>query len=243
MNQPPLLPTKHLTLTSADDPLELLCRRLNVVKPTFKPGASIPPTINLRVVKDAHVPSHVLAVFDTPESSWGPSYQPILVPIRADLYTQDFRTNIVPPSPPGTPFPVPHCVPLLDGQFVTLPVVPTLVPHAASIPLLILFAFGLESRSHLLSCRLLPSEVIGEFPDAMVMAQSMAELCSDAQLTKYITFNQGLWRNILALGPRDTQLIGMAQTAWNVTVEARRIRLRATMNQSMDAGRDAPNHT
>jgi hypothetical protein len=59
------------------------------------------------------------------------------------------------------------------------------------------------------------------------MAQSMSELCSNGRLAEYITFNQGLWRNILSLGPRDTQFIEMVKTAWNVTVEARRIQKRA----------------
>ncbi|KIJ64786.1 hypothetical protein HYDPIDRAFT_89642, partial [Hydnomerulius pinastri MD-312] len=240
MNQSRLLPTQHHILTQDDDPLELLYRRFNVAKLTPQPGAPIPSTVDLRVLKDAHIPSHVLAVFDISESDWGPSYQPIMVPIRADLYTRDFRTNIIPQSPPGTPYPVPYRVPNLDGQIVTLPVVPTLVPHAPSIPLLFLFALGLESRSHLLCYRLLPSEVIGEFPASPAMAQLMVQLCSDEQLTKYIAFNQGLWKNILSLGPRDTQFIGLVQTAWNVTVEARRIRQRAAMDRSVDVVQRRP---
>lgn len=200
---------------------------MNVEKTTLHPGASIPFTVDLHVLKDAHVPSHILAVFDIPPTDWEPSYSPILVPIRADLHLRDFRTNIIPQRPSGTPYPIPHVSSRSGGQFVTLPVVPLLVPHAPSIPLLFLFALGLESRSQLLYCRLLPPEVITEFPALPAMAQLMGKLCSDRQLTDYIVFNQGLWKNILFLGPRDTGFVGIARTAWNVTVEARRNRQRA----------------
>lgn len=172
------------------------------------------------------MPSHVLAVFDIPESEWGSSYQPLLVPIRVDLFTRDFRANIIPPSPPGSTFPVPHSIQNTTGQFVTLPVIPVLVPHAPSIPLLLLFGLGLETRSHLLCCHLLPSEVIGEFPAPSAMANVMATFCNDDQFREYGKFNQGLWKNILLLGPRDSKFIELVQTAWNVTVEARRIRKR-----------------
>ncbi|KAG8216134.1 hypothetical protein J3R82DRAFT_8137 [Butyriboletus roseoflavus] len=59
------------------------------------------------------------------------------------------------------------------------------------------------------------------------MAQLMGKLCSDRQLTDYIVFNQGLWKNILFLGPRDAGFVAIVRTAWNVTVEARRNRQRA----------------
>lgn len=173
------------------------------------------------------MPSHVLAVFDIPPSEWEPSYSPVLVPIRADLHVRDFRTNIIPQGPPGTPYPAPQISTCSSGRFVTLPVVPLHVPHAPSIPLLFLFALGLEPRSQLLYCRLLPPEVITEFPALPAMAQLMGALCSDRQLTDYIVFNQGLWKNILCLGPRDAGFVGIAQTAWNVTVEARRNRQHA----------------
>lgn len=215
-----------------DDPLDILCRKLNVAKATLAPGSPIPSTIDMRVVKDAHVPSHVLAVFDVAQGDWGPTYQPTLMPVSADMYTRDFRTNFIPQSPPGTPYPVPYWVADLGEQYVTLPVIPTLVPHAASIPLLFLFGLGFERRSQFLCCRLLPTEVIEEFPAPQAMAQLMAERCSDEQLANHIRFNQGLWKNILLLGPRDTEFIEVVHTAWNATVEARRIRQRATVTRS-----------
>ncbi|KAF8558643.1 hypothetical protein OG21DRAFT_1474805 [Imleria badia] len=219
MKQSRLLPIRRLVMTR-DDHLDLLYRRMN-------PGTSIPSTVDLRVLKDAHIPSHILAVFDIPPSEWEPSYSPVLVPIRADLHVRDFRTNIIPQSAPGTPYPNPRVSTCTGGRFVTLPVVPLQVPHAPSIPLLFLFALGLESRSQLLYCRLLPPEVISEFPALPAMAQLMGALCSDRELTDYIVFNQGLWKNILFLGPRDTGFVGIARTAWNVTVEARRNRQHA----------------
>ncbi|OJA16581.1 hypothetical protein AZE42_03839 [Rhizopogon vesiculosus] len=221
-----LLPSKHYTMTEDSDPLDLLCAYFNVVKATLDPASEIPSSLDMRVRRDAHIPSHVLAVFDIPENEWGSSYQPLLVPIRVDMFTRDFRTNIIPPSPPGSTFPVPYCVQHTLGQFVTLPVIPVLVPHAPSIPLLLLFGLGLETRSHLLCCHLLPPEVIGEFPAPPTMANLMATICSDDQLREHSKFNQGLWKNILSLGPRDSKFIELVQTAWNVTVEARRIRKR-----------------
>jgi hypothetical protein len=176
----------------------------------------------MRVKQDAHIPSHVLAIFDIPESEWGLSYQPLLVLICVDLFTRGFRSKKIPPSPPGSTFPVPHCAENAKGQFVTLPVVPLLVPHAPSIPLLFLFGLGLETRSHLLCS----AEVIGEFPAPSAMANSMATLCSDDQFREHSKFNQGLWKNILSLVPQDSHFIELAKTPWMVTVGARRIRQR-----------------
>jgi hypothetical protein len=59
------------------------------------------------------------------------------------------------------------------------------------------------------------------------MAQVMARTCSEEQLQRYVIHNQGLWKNILALGPRDMTIVELVQTAWNVTADARRIRQRA----------------
>ncbi|KAH7928834.1 hypothetical protein BV22DRAFT_171057 [Leucogyrophana mollusca] len=224
-------PSRKYTLTRDDDPLDLLCRHFNVAKATLEPGTPLPSTLDLHVLRDAHMPSHILAVFDAPqsESDRSPSYsQPIIIiPVHADLYAREFRSSILPQSPPGTAFPVPHPDPSFPSrQVVTLPVIPTRVPHAPSVPLLLLFGLGLESRARILSCALLPPDVIGEFPSAPVMAQQMASMCTDDQLRSHVSFNQGLWKNILALGPRDTHFIGLVQTAWNATVEARRIRQR-----------------
>lgn len=216
---------------------------MNVEKTTLQPGASIPSTVDLCVLQDAHMPSHILAVFDIPPSEWEHCYSPTLVPIHADLHARDFRTNIIPQCSPGTTYPIPPISTRSGSRFVTLPVVPLHVPHAPSIPLLFLFALGLESRSQLLCCRLLPPEVISEFPALPAMAQLMGSLCSDRELTDYIVFNQGLWKNMLFLGPRDAGFVGIVQTAWTVTVEARRSRQRAVeagMSTDVRARRPSP---
>ncbi|EGO26882.1 hypothetical protein SERLADRAFT_464450 [Serpula lacrymans var. lacrymans S7.9] len=194
---PRFLPSRKYTLNQNDDPLDLLCRHFNVAKAVFEPGSPLPTTFDM---------------------------QPIMVPIHAELYAQCFRSNILPQSPPGTALPVPYWVPPLRAQVVSLPVVPTLVPHAPSIPLLLLYVLGVEVRGRILSCSLLPSEVIEEFPSVAAMAQVMARICDDDQFHKYLRYNQGLWKNILALGPHDTSLMEVVQTVWNVTAEARRIR-------------------
>ncbi|KAH7912847.1 hypothetical protein BJ138DRAFT_1003618 [Hygrophoropsis aurantiaca] len=224
-------PSRKYILTPDDDPLDLLCRHFNVAKVTFAPGIPLPTFFDMPVLHDAHMPSHILAVFDTSqnESDPGPSssHPIIMIPTHVDLYARGFCTRILPQSPPGTVFPVPHRN-AANRQVVTLPVVPTRVPHALSMPLLLLFGLGIESRARLLSCRLLPAEVIGEFPSAPVMAQQLAAISTDDQLHQRISFNQGLWKNILALGPRDTHFIKLVQTAWNATVEAQHIRRRTS---------------
>ena len=215
---------------------------MHVEKTTLQPGAPIPSTVDLRIHKDARVPSHVLAVFDIPPSEWEPSYSPILVPICADSHARDFRTSIIPQSSEASR-PSPDISTRSGDRTVTLPVVPLHVPHAPSIPLLFLFALGLEPRSQLLCCRLLPAEVISESPALPVMADLMGKLCSDRQLTDYIVFNQGLWKNILFLGPRDPGLVGIVRTAWNVTVEARRNRqhtVAAGLSTDVRARRSSP---
>lgn len=226
--RPRILPSKQYILAEDCDPLDLLYSLFNVATTTLEPATDIPTTLDMRVKQDAHIPSHVLVVFDIPESEWGSTYQPLLVPIRVDLFTRGFTSKIIPPSPPGSTFPVPYSTEHTEGQFVTLPVVPLLVPHAPSIPLLFLFGLGLETRSQLLCCHLLPAEVIEEFPAPPTMANIMATLCNDDQIREHSKFNQGLWKNILSLGPRDPHFIELAQTAWNVTAEARRIRRRNT---------------
>jgi hypothetical protein len=80
-----------------------------------------------------------------------------------------------------------------------------------------------------LASRLLPAEVIEEFPNAAAMSGVMAKMCSEDELGKYIDHNRGLWKNTLALGPKDTKVVELVQTAWNVTIEARRINERALL--------------
>jgi hypothetical protein len=165
----------------------------------------------------------MLALYDTPEPVLSSAFRPILAPVHADLYANKFRPmDILPRLPRGASTPVPHSTP----KVVTLPVVQLSVPHAPSAPLLLLFGLGLEIQLNSLAARLLPPEVIEEFPNSAAMAGVMAKICSEDQLVKYVVYNRGLWKNALALGPNDNRMVEIVQTAWNVTIEARRIKER-----------------
>ena len=186
----------------------------------FKAATPLPSTFNVPVRRDARLPTHVLAVSSAPDSEC------LMVPIHSDLFMKTFRVNILPPSMPGRSSPSSNSN-RSHRKVLALPVVPVLVPHVASIPLLLLFGFGLETQTNLLAWRLLPPQVIEEFPNAAAMAQVMARICSEEQLQRCVAHNQGLWKNILALGLRDSTIVELVQTAWNVTADARRIRQRA----------------
>lgn len=123
---------------------------------------------------------------------------------------------------------------------VTLPIVPFQVPHASSIALLLLYALGVHTNPSALAVALLPLSVAEEFPSAAAMAQAMAAHCereNDASevgssgggargwqsLDRYTLYNQGIWKNVLALGLQDSRVMSVVQTVWNVTAESRKI--------------------
>jgi hypothetical protein len=144
-----------------------------------------------------------------------------MIPIRADLFVKKFRVDILPASAEKKS----SIVSLGNGSYRrVVPVVPIRVPHVPTIPLLLLYGLGLEVRTDLLAWRLLPPQAIEEFPNAAAMSQVMARICGEDQMARYVTHNQGLWKNILALGLRDAMIVEFVQTAWNVTADARRIR-------------------
>ncbi|KZT28289.1 hypothetical protein NEOLEDRAFT_1058858 [Neolentinus lepideus HHB14362 ss-1] len=198
-----------------------LYQYLNIRKVSLSADATVPPTIDVPVLRDGQkLPTHILAISDTSSSS-----PPILAPVPADLFAQKFRSDAIPSARPDSPSLVPHNESLPGTpRVITLPVIPLSVPHAPSIPLLLLYALGLQPHTTGMATHLLPLEAIEEFPSAAAMSQAMVRFCDDDQLRRYVAFNQGLWKNILALGPRDTQVIEMVQTAWNVTADARRIK-------------------
>ena len=45
-------------------------------------------------------------------------------------------------------------------------------------------------------------------------------------LDRYTAYNQGVWKNVLALGLQDARVMSVVQTVWNVTAESRKISAR-----------------
>ena len=100
-----------------------------------------------------------------------PSAAPLLLPIHSGLYAANFRAD----------FPtVGSCaLPVMNPSTHTLkvPVIPFSVPHPPTLPLLFLFALGLEPSPHTeLAYRLLPPSVVEEFPNAAAMAAVLARV-------------------------------------------------------------------
>ena len=182
--------------------------------------ATIPTIFTMTVTHDAHMPTHVLAAVP----SGNPDAVPLMLPIDSSLYDAGFRVDInIPAAPPGSTAPVPHTA---DGTLVvTLPVIPITVPDTSTRPLLLLYGLGLETHPNFLTWRLLPSQVIEEFPNAATMALILSRARQE-QFDRIFRFNQGLWRNILSLGLKDVHTVELVQTAWNVTAESRKIRMR-----------------
>ena len=202
-----------------------LCRHFNL-HPTIPESPDVGPTFNMQVLRDAHMPTHVLAVTSPDYNSSSP---PVMLPIDATLFEQEFRFDLnIPPAPPGTLSPIPHTHIVGDSQvlMVTLPVLPITVPHVTSLPLLLLFGMKLETQPNLLAWSLLPVNVVEEFPNAAAMALVLSRSHAD-RFDRTYRHNQGIWKNVLALGIKDQSIAGVIQTAWNVTAEARRIRQRA----------------
>lgn len=85
------------------------------------------------------------------------------------------------------------------------------------------YPLGQKTSTGLLATYLLPIRVIEEFPAANAMAQILARRCSLQKLQSLVEFNGGLWRNTLSLAPKDTDIIEIVRTAWNVTREAKRL--------------------
>lgn len=180
----------------------------------------------MQVTRDAHMPTHVLAV-TSPDQH--PSSPPLMLPIDVTLFEQGFRFDLnIPPTPPGSIAPIPYPVIVGDVQvlMVTLPVIFITVPHLASLPLLLLFGMQLETQLNLLAWSLLPVNVVEEFPHPATMALFLSRN-SDDQFDRTYRYNHGIWKNTLALGFNDHRISDVVHTAWNVTAEARRIRQRA----------------
>ncbi|KIK61344.1 hypothetical protein GYMLUDRAFT_225029 [Collybiopsis luxurians FD-317 M1] len=207
------------SLLARKEPLDALCQHYNVAKTAYPLGMPLPAYFDMPITRDAHMPSHVLALYPTTTSS----APPLMVPVDAAMYNNGFRVDLIPPAIPGSLAPVPYHHPTTGIPTVSLPVVSISVPHVPSVPLLLLFGLRLETQTNLLAHHLLPAQVIEEFPNAAAMAQVMASL-SDEELQRRVAYNQGIWKNVLALDLKDQSVVELIQTAWNVTAEARRLR-------------------
>ncbi|KAG6812450.1 hypothetical protein H0H92_002818 [Tricholoma furcatifolium] len=206
-------------LTVNADPLDVLCRHFNVVKPTIPPSTVEPPsTMELSILRspysipNASLPTHVLFV-DCPSSG-----SHLALPIDAELYASGLRADL--PVPESAP------APSLNSSMhtLTVPVVPLRVPHPPTLPLLLLFALSLETSPHTeLAYRLLPPSAVEEFPNSAAMSTVLAR---GAGLGAVVERNEGMWRNVLALGVSDAKVVEMVGMVWSVTKEARRVRAR-----------------
>lgn len=196
------------------------------------------------------LPSHLLAVHDTPLAD--PNAPVTLIPIDIETFSRKLRTDITgggrarhhhPPtrvvSSPISPAvmasvsavpPLPQLLPAT----VSIPLIMLPVPHALSIPMLLLYALGVRTNPSALAAALLPLTVAEEFPSAAAMAQALAAHCEHASnaagsagwpspLDRYTVYNQGMWKNVLALGLQDSRVMSVVQTVWNVTAESRKI--------------------
>ncbi|KAJ7173131.1 hypothetical protein C8R43DRAFT_681840 [Mycena crocata] len=209
---------------TSEDPLDALCHHFCVSAALFPSNTPLQPTFNMQLIAPiSRMPTHVLAILP-PDGS--PKVPPLMVPVDAHLYHQCFsNSDFLPQLAPGTPAPTPYLDPGAQLPSVTLPVIPVNAPHAISIPLLLLFGLGLETDRNLLAARILPPEVIGEFPNGAAMSTVMSRL-REPQFDWYLRYNQGIWKNILALAPRNTALVELVQTAYKVVADARRMRVR-----------------
>ncbi|KAF4579561.1 hypothetical protein EYR36_001379 [Pleurotus pulmonarius] len=213
-------PSQRTSLLAANyDPIDALHQYLSVSRVAVASGVPpFPNTVTMPIVCNGHLPTHALALYET--SSDRPS-QCYILPIDSRLYSRGFYTDILSQASTGSIPPSRSS----DGT-ITLPLVPYPVPHLPSAALLLLFGMGLETQINTMAWRLLPPHVIEEFPNAAAMSQMMVRL-GEEDFFSYLAYNQGIWKNVLALGPQDKQLVEMVKTVWNVTADAHRKRQRS----------------
>lgn len=223
------------SLLVREQPLDALCHHFGV-QPT-PPGTPVPAVgtfdmpiyVTPRRERDRDAPpplptppppppTHVLAA-SAPEQPGAP---PLMLPIDAALFARGFPLDL--PFDPDAP----STARTPTGTALRLPVVSLFVPHPGTLPLLLLFGMGLEREANVMAWALLPVSVVEEFPNAAAMALVLARVRPE-RFERVYRHNQGLWRNVLALGLSDGAMYQLVQTAWNVTAEARRIRQRGAM--------------
>lgn len=195
-----------------------LCFHYNVNKPSRLAGNYLPRTIDLEVFKDNHLPTHVLAL--TKYSS--PTTSPLMIPIQAGPWQKKMAVHL-PPATPGSVPPDPHwdATRSQPTRVITLPVISANVPHPDNVPILLLFALGLEPLPNMLAMCLLPVDVLGEFPDAREMANVMARDHEWEEVSGYAEQNRQMWENTLSLGVQDAVTRNIVHKAWRVAHAAR----------------------
>jgi hypothetical protein len=152
-----------------------------------------------------------------------------MLPIDLTLFERAFpiELNIPPGAPDTAPIPQHALVGGSQVLIVNLPIIPITIPHVSSLPILLLYGMRLETDTNILSFKLLPVNVVEEFPNAAAMSTVLARHREEAFENTY-RHNQGLWRNILSMGLNHTRILELVQMVWNITAEARRIRRRTT---------------
>ncbi len=179
----------------------------------------------MRVLRDAHMPTHVFAARQSDQSHFTP---PTMLPFDAALFEKGFQLNLnIPPVPPGSTAPVPRIDEETRMLTVSLPVISITVPHVESLPLLLLYAMKLETDLIVLARNLLPGHVLGEFPSLPAMITFLSPI-GDQGFERIFRFNQGMRNNTLAMVPRADNLQTVISNAWNAVAEAHRARQRET---------------
>ncbi|KIM73649.1 hypothetical protein PILCRDRAFT_828948 [Piloderma croceum F 1598] len=204
------------------DPLRALCLHHNVMKAVDGAGHPLPQTLDMEVIRDAQLPTHVLALSPIQASATGRGSYPLMVPIVAEIWGKKLTVPL-PAAPPGLTPPAPRwdATQQRPRQLITLPVIPLEVPHPETVPILLLFALGLEPLPNMLASCLLPADAVGEFPAAYEMSNVMAKNHSIAEIISYVEQNRHIWENALNLGVKDEKIISIVGKAWKVTARAR----------------------
>jgi hypothetical protein len=202
-----------------------LCLHYGVLKATVDAGNPLPQTLDMEVVYEAHLPTHVLALSKQSTTEAQSISPPLMVPIQAGEW-EEKMTMPLSYTTSGTTLPIPRRDKTQPKpcQSITLPVVPVEVAYPETVPILLLFALGLEHLPNILANYLLPVTVVAEFPNAYEMSNLMAKKHVD-EIIGYAEQNSQIWGNALNLGVRDKKILDMVHNAWKVTAAARDIAL------------------
>ncbi|TFK29513.1 hypothetical protein FA15DRAFT_700103 [Coprinopsis marcescibilis] len=189
--------SKGSYLLANETPYDALCHYFNVSSPRVIDYFTIPTVLSMSVRNSngqSLMPTHILAAIPTNPNPSHP-VPPILLPINATLYQRGFDSDAEFLSAGSTTL-------AYTSTTITLPVIQFPVPHPPSLSLLLLFAMRLETQHGGLGNNLLPTDIIGNFPDQLAMASSLAAK-KQVEFDRVYGFVQGVWHNILALGYRD----------------------------------------